>query len=120
MNIEKDQLFCLLGPNGAGKTTTINCLTGITPATYGDGKQHSCSLCIGSGVEGKEFGRHLIILKTTLLAALIYGNSIRSSVGMSNIRRLIGVCPQVIDYIFHLLSVCCIHCAITNIGFILL
>uniref|UniRef100_A0A1J3GNC3 ABC transporter A family member 2 n=1 Tax=Noccaea caerulescens TaxID=107243 RepID=A0A1J3GNC3_NOCCA len=26
--------------------------------------------------------------------ALIYGNSIRSSVGMSNIRRMIGVCPQ--------------------------
>lgn len=26
--------------------------------------------------------------------ALIYGNSIRSSVGMSNIRRIIGVCPQ--------------------------
>lgn len=26
--------------------------------------------------------------------ALIYGNSIRSPVGMSNIRRLIGVCPQ--------------------------
>lgn len=26
--------------------------------------------------------------------ALIYGNSIRSSVGMTNIRRIIGVCPQ--------------------------
>ncbi|KAL3513213.1 hypothetical protein ACH5RR_025930 [Cinchona calisaya] len=26
--------------------------------------------------------------------ALIYGNSIRSSIGMSNIRRMIGVCPQ--------------------------
>ncbi|EEF52143.1 abc transporter, putative [Ricinus communis] len=26
--------------------------------------------------------------------ALIYGNSVRSSVGMSNIRRIIGVCPQ--------------------------
>ncbi|KAI3987712.1 hypothetical protein MKX01_028446 [Papaver californicum] len=26
--------------------------------------------------------------------ALIYGNSVRSSVGMTNIRRLIGVCPQ--------------------------
>ncbi|KMZ69207.1 ABC transporter A family member 2 [Zostera marina] len=26
--------------------------------------------------------------------ALIYGNSIRSTVGMSNIRRMIGVCPQ--------------------------
>ncbi|GMH31524.1 hypothetical protein Nepgr_033367 [Nepenthes gracilis] len=26
--------------------------------------------------------------------ALIYGNSIRSSVGMSNIRKIIGVCPQ--------------------------
>ncbi|CAF2152409.1 unnamed protein product [Brassica napus] len=33
---------------------------------------------------------HLIRLKT----ALIYGNSIRSSVGMSNIRKMIGVCPQ--------------------------
>ncbi|XP_056862383.1 ABC transporter A family member 2-like [Raphanus sativus] len=27
--------------------------------------------------------------------ALIYGNSVRSSVGMSNIRKMIGVCPQV-------------------------
>lgn len=26
--------------------------------------------------------------------ALIYGNSIRSSIGMSNIRKIIGVCPQ--------------------------
>jgi hypothetical protein len=30
-----------------------------------------------------------------LLTAIIYGNSIRSAVGMSNIRRIIGVCPQV-------------------------
>lgn len=37
VNFAKDQLFCLLGPNGAGKTTTINCLTGITPVTSGDG-----------------------------------------------------------------------------------
>lgn len=37
VNIAKDQLFCLLGPNGAGKTTAINCLTGITPVTSGDG-----------------------------------------------------------------------------------
>ncbi|CAM8980055.1 unnamed protein product [Rhodiola kirilowii] len=62
VNFAKDQLFCLLGPNGAGKTTTINCLTGITPVTGGDG--------------------------------IIYGDSIRSPVGMSNIRRIIGVCPQ--------------------------
>ena len=38
VNFEKDQLFCLLGPNGAGKTTAINCLTGITPVTGGDGE----------------------------------------------------------------------------------
>ena len=38
VNFAKDQLFCLLGPNGAGKTTAINCLTGITPVTGGDGK----------------------------------------------------------------------------------
>ncbi|WOL00343.1 ABC transporter A family member 2 isoform X1 [Canna indica] len=37
VNLAKDQLFCLLGPNGAGKTTVINCLTGITPITEGDG-----------------------------------------------------------------------------------
>lgn len=41
--------------------------------------------------------------KTVLLTALIYGNSIRSPVGMSNIRRLIGVCPQVSFY--HAVSV---------------
>lgn len=39
VNLAKDQLFCLLGPNGAGKTTVINCLTGITPVTGGDGKK---------------------------------------------------------------------------------
>lgn len=44
VNFPKNQLFCLLGPNGAGKTTTINCLTGITPVTGGDGNvQFSCS-----------------------------------------------------------------------------
>ncbi|XP_068652265.1 ABC transporter A family member 2-like [Aristolochia californica] len=35
--------------------------------------------------------------------ALIYGYSIRSSVGMSNIRRLIGVCPQ-FDILWEALS----------------
>lgn len=44
MNFPKDQLFCLLGPNGAGKTTTINCLTGITPVTGGDGNVFCTSL----------------------------------------------------------------------------
>ncbi|GLU12340.1 hypothetical protein SLE2022_290260 [Rubroshorea leprosula] len=34
------------------------------------------------------------IVPVTAGDALIYGYSIRSSVGMSNIRRLIGVCPQ--------------------------
>ncbi|KAI3995436.1 hypothetical protein MKX01_006658 [Papaver californicum] len=32
--------------------------------------------------------------KTTTINSLIYGNSVRSSVGMTNIRRLTGVCPQ--------------------------
>jgi ABC-type multidrug transport system ATPase subunit len=43
VNFAKDQLFCLLGPNGAGKTTAINCLTGITPVTGGDGDSLSLS-----------------------------------------------------------------------------
>lgn len=30
-----------------------------------------------------------------VLKALVYGYSIRNSVGMSNIRKIIGVCPQV-------------------------
>jgi ABC-type multidrug transport system ATPase subunit len=29
--------FALLGQNGAGKTTTISMLSGLTPATSGDG-----------------------------------------------------------------------------------
>lgn len=41
LDFSKDQLFCLLGPNGAGKTTAINCLTGITPVTAGDGESFS-------------------------------------------------------------------------------
>ncbi|OMO54833.1 ABC transporter-like protein [Corchorus capsularis] len=35
--------------------------------------------------------------------ALIYGHSVRSSVGMSNIRRIIGVCPQ-FDILWNALS----------------
>ncbi|GMJ04964.1 A. THALIANA ABC2 HOMOLOG 1, ABC2 homolog 1, ATP-binding cassette A2 [Hibiscus trionum] len=35
--------------------------------------------------------------------ALIYGNSVRSSVGMSNIRKIIGVCPQ-FDILWNALS----------------
>ncbi|XP_042947784.1 ABC transporter A family member 2-like isoform X1 [Carya illinoinensis] len=35
--------------------------------------------------------------------ALIYGDSVRSSVGMSNIRRIIGVCPQVTPTRFDIL-----------------
>jgi ABC-type multidrug transport system ATPase subunit len=46
VNFAKDQLFCLLGPNGAGKTTAINCLTGITPVTGGDGDSLSLSLSL--------------------------------------------------------------------------
>ncbi|CAL5362168.1 unnamed protein product [Camellia sinensis] len=74
LNIPKDQLFCLLGPNGAGKTTSIICLTGIAPVTSGDG---TTQLTI-----------------SILLTALIYGHSVRSSVGMTNIRKIIGDCPQ--------------------------
>ncbi|KAH0942791.1 hypothetical protein HID58_002428 [Brassica napus] len=43
---------------------------------------------------------NLIRLKT----ALIYGDSIRSSVGMSNIRKMIGVCPQVRSKHLHLFA----------------
>lgn len=46
VNLAKDQLFCLLGPNGAGKTTAINCLTGITPVTSGDGIHYTVTLRI--------------------------------------------------------------------------
>ena len=97
MNLEKDQLFCLLGPNGAGKTTTISCLTGITPITGGDGKYHS---------RKQQF---VVITMNMLtshfehLTALIYGHSVRSTAGMSNIRRMIGVCPQVGVSNIHLL-----------------
>lgn len=34
-----------------------------------------------------------------LSTALIYGHSIRSSIGLANIRKIIGVCPQVDLYI---------------------
>lgn len=30
------EVFCLLGHNGAGKSTTINCISGVTPLTFGD------------------------------------------------------------------------------------
>lgn len=54
MNLAKDQLFCLLGPNGAGKTTAINCLTGITPLTSGDGITHICFLVYQSQLHWKQ------------------------------------------------------------------
>ncbi|KAK6920841.1 hypothetical protein RJ641_014519 [Dillenia turbinata] len=92
VNFEKDQLFCLLGPNGAGKTTTISCLTGITPVTGGDGNSslHPPFITFFSANSFSLKSLH----ETTFLTALIYGNSIRSSLGMSNIRRIMGVCPQ--------------------------
>lgn len=95
MNFPKNQLFCLLGPNGAGKTTTISCLTGITPVTHGDGTASIFS----------SFQSHFFIFtigfvswnraNRLVFAALIYGHSVRSAVGMSNIRRNMGVCGQV-------------------------
>ena len=100
MNLAKDQLFCLLGPNGAGKTTAINCLTGITPVTGGD----------GMGSFGNLYGLITSFEQSVKLSsdnycwslALIYQNSIRSSVGMTKIRRIIGVCPQVLCMIYGL------------------
>jgi ABC-2 type transport system ATP-binding protein len=32
----KGSIVALLGPNGAGKTTTLNCMTGLTRATFGE------------------------------------------------------------------------------------
>ena len=99
MNFAKDQLFCLLGPNGAGKTTAINCLTGITPVTGGDGNM---LISFTNQITSYNVEKSLIILCLFVLAilnfleiALIYGYSIRSSIGMAKIRKLIGVCPQV-------------------------
>uniref|UniRef100_A0A7N0VH21 ABC transporter domain-containing protein n=1 Tax=Kalanchoe fedtschenkoi TaxID=63787 RepID=A0A7N0VH21_KALFE len=98
INMAKDQLFCLLGPNGAGKTTTISCLTGVTPVTSGDGMAR-CFAFIYILIHfhpGHESGGqcfHFFAFQK-LFAALIYGNSVQSSVGMTQIRKLIGVCPQ--------------------------
>lgn len=81
----------MLGPNGAGKTTTISCLTGINPVTAGDGNSFD-----------PNFFPHIIrSLKLRMCnmkhfsTALVYDQSIRSSMGMTNIRRMMGVCPQV-------------------------
>ncbi|KAH7847609.1 hypothetical protein Vadar_028082 [Vaccinium darrowii] len=99
VNIPKDQLFCILGPNGAGKTTTISCLTGLCPATSGDGNLSINFL--NSYVHGLQISSDKASMNqipnhraSSSLTALIYGHSIRNSVGMSNIRKLIGVCPQ--------------------------
>ncbi|KAJ7956358.1 ABC transporter A family member 2 [Quillaja saponaria] len=43
------------------------------------------------------------ITPVTIGDALVYGHSIRSSIGMSNIRKLIGVCPQ-FDILWEALS----------------
>lgn len=124
MNFAKDQLFCLLGPNGAGKTTAINCLTGITPVTSGDGN-NTCKkfpyfsvkrsyeiftllqtvkfVCF-SFKESKITPNPLMFFFSFFLQALIYGFSVRSSTGISNIRRMIGVCPQV--SVFRFLILC--------------
>jgi ABC-type cobalamin/Fe3+-siderophores transport system ATPase subunit len=100
MNIAKDQLFCLLGPNGAGKTTTINCLTGLFPVTGGDGKIKLALFSCFCFIEASVLSLFTILISLWLaLTALIYGNSIRSSVGMSNIRKMIGFCPQVSHFL---------------------
>ena len=93
MNLEKDQLFCLLGPNGAGKTTTISCLTGITPITGGDGKYHSLHQLL---IYFPKITAEMLMVQTKHFTAFIYGHSVRSTAGMANIRRMIGVCPQVV------------------------
>ena len=103
VNFAKDQLFCLLGPNGAGKTTAINCLTGITPVTSGDGKYLS-------NVQFPQLQLiFTLVMYDILWTALIYGNSIRNSVGMSNIQKMIGVCPQVTlwFYLFSFIEAYC-------------
>lgn len=95
MNVEKDQLLCMLGPNGAGKTTTVSCLTGINPVTQGDG--NSCD---------RNFSHIFHSLKLLMCntkhfsTASVYDQSIRSSMGMTNIRRMMGVCPQVTLFFF--------------------
>ncbi|CAH8350693.1 unnamed protein product [Eruca vesicaria subsp. sativa] len=40
--------------------------------------------------------------------ALVYGNSVRSSVGMSNIRKMIGVCPQVSHFLLVATTILCL------------
>jgi ABC-type multidrug transport system ATPase subunit len=59
--------LALLGQNGAGKSTSMNILSGLTPATAGDG--------------------------------LIYGHSVRDE--MHEIRKFMGICPQVITETTH-------------------
>jgi hypothetical protein len=38
----------------------------------------------------------MLTVHTKHFTAFIYGQSVRSAVGMTNIRRMIGVCPQVV------------------------
>lgn len=58
----------------------------------------------------------LLLLEMTLcfLTALIYGHSVRNSVGMSNIRKIIGVCPQVAFFL--LLSVLTLFPSFSHFG----
>lgn len=44
MNYEEGKLLALLGQNGAGKSTTMNILSGLTPASAGDGNVYGYSV----------------------------------------------------------------------------
>ena len=97
VNLAKDELFCLLGHNGAGKTTAMNCLTGITTITGGDGNIQ-CLLFLNPKIIVMviSYKKNSNFCECPLLiTALIYGHSIRSSIDMLKIRKLMGVCPQV-------------------------
>jgi ABC-type branched-subunit amino acid transport system ATPase component len=67
LDLVEGEIFSLLGHNGAGKSTTISMLTGVIPS--------DAPASVRDG------------------GATIYGAPLRG--GMAQIRKLMGVCPQV-------------------------
>lgn len=101
-----------------GKTTTINCLTGTIPTSAGNGKtltpsnllkpteishKSPCdwtplSFFVNSYSQPGFYSSTVLYRYVPFIlcvAAMVYGESIRSTSGVANIRKNMGVCPQV-------------------------
>ncbi|KAK2995142.1 hypothetical protein RJ640_010569 [Escallonia rubra] len=92
--LEEENVVKHQAGEGLVNSNTAVQIRGLVKAYPGTTKIGCCSCKRTSPYHALKVKRSHNLLRVVVLTALIYGNSIRNSVGMSNIRRLIGVCPQ--------------------------